>query len=408
MKRQTLLPKLSFFSPLLIIITLLSVGGCAPARNRQTADAADSAAQISDLTAIAMNCADSALARMGREQKAAQLFIPAVYASADPYTLNHIRAYAESGVGGIVLLKGDSRSAAIIADSLSKWCEVPPFLAIDAEWGLVMRLADAPAFPPNARISKEADEEVMFDYGREMARECRRLGINMVLGPVLDVTAEGSFIGRRSFGNDPERVSDLAIAYARGLESGNVMSVAKHFPGHGAAQGDSHRRKPVIEKSLHSIDSIDLRPFRRYISQRLSGIMVGHMAFPAIDPEMLPAAVSHTVITDLLRDDLGFTGLILTDALNMLGAEGYGASKAVSAGADMILAPADTRAGIAEVLAAIGKGEINEADLDSHLRRILFRKYLLAAGYQPEISLSDTIASELERPETERIRQELR
>ena len=405
MERQTLLPKLSFFSPLLIIITLLSVGGCAPARNRQTADAADSAAQISDLTAIAMNCADSALARMGREQKAAQLFIPAVYASADPYTLNHIRAYAESGVGGIVLLKGDSRSAAIIADSLSKWCEVPPFLAIDAEWGLVMRLADAPAFPPNARISKEADEEVMFDYGREMARECRRLGINMVLGPVLDVTAEGSFIGRRSFGNDPERVSDLAIAYARGLESGNVMSVAKHFPGHGAAQGDSHRRKPVIEKSLHSVD---LRPFRRYISQRLSGIMVGHMAFPAIDPEMLPAAVSHTVITDLLRDDLGFTGLILTDALNMLGAEGYGASKAVSAGADMILAPADTRAGIAEVLAAIEKGEINEADLDSHLRRILFRKYLLAAGYQPEISLSDTIASELERPETERIRQELR
>ena len=132
------------------------------------------------------------------------------------------------------------------------------------------------------------------------------------------------------------------------------------------------------------------------------------MAFPAIDPEMLPAAVSHTVITDLLRDDLGFTGLILTDALNMLGAEGYGASKAVSAGADMILAPADTRAGIAEVLAAIEKGEINEADLDSHLRRILFRKYLLAAGYQPEISLSDTIASELERPETERIRQELR
>lgn len=408
MKRQTLLPKLSFFSLLLIIITLLSVGGCAPAGDRQTADTIDSATEISDLTATAMNCADSVLARMGRERKAAQIFIPAVYASADPYTLNHIRAYAESGVGGIVLLKGDSRSVAIIADSLSKWCEVPPFLAIDAEWGLAMRLADAPAFPPNARISKEADEEVMFDYGREMARECRRLGINMVLGPVLDVTAECSFIGRRSFGNDPERVSDLAIAYARGLESGNVMSVAKHFPGHGAAKGDSHRRKPVIEKSLHSIDSIDLRPFRRYISQRLSGIMVGHMAFPAIDPEMLPAAVSHTVITDLLRDDLGFTGLILTDALNMLGAEGYGASKAVSAGADMILAPADTRAGIAEVLAAIEKGEIKESDLDTHLRRILFRKYLLAAGYQPEISLSDTIASELERPETERIRRELR
>lgn len=390
------------FPAALLAGLLLYGGGCAPKR-QETATDSSTVKEICDLTETAYCSADSAILAMSRERKAAQLFMPAVYASSDPYTLGKIKEYAGMGVGGIILLKGDSRAAAAIADSLTRWSETPPFIAIDAEWGLAMRLKDAPEFPANSRISKDADEEILYEYGYEMARECRRIGINMVLGPVLDITREGTYIGRRSFGNDPERVSDLAIAYARGLESGNVVSVAKHFPGHGAAQGDSHRTKPNIGRSLQSLDSVDLQPFRRYIEQRLSGIMIGHLAFPAIDPEMLPAAVSAPVITDLLRTDLGFEGLVLTDALNMLGAEGYGADKAVEAGADMILVPGDTRREIGNVLTAMERGDITEADIDGHLRRILFKKYLLKTGYRPETGAPERITDDLNSPESEKI-----
>ncbi len=386
---------------------LLAGSGCAPKRQEPKEDTMETIVK-SDLTDYAYSCADSAILVMSRERKVAQLFMPAIYAASDPYSLSKIKDYAKMGVCGLILLKGDSKSAAIIADSLGKWSATPPFLAIDAEWGLAMRLKDAPEFPINSRISEDADEEVLYEYGCEMARECRRIGINMVLGPVLDITSEGTYIGRRSFGADPERVSTLSIAYARGLESGNIVSVAKHFPGHGAATGDSHRVKPSIERSLQSLDSIDLQPFRRYIEQRLSGIMIGHLAFPAIDPQMLPAAVSRPVITDLLRNDLGFDGLVLTDAMNMPGAEGHGADQAIEAGADIILAPADTKREIDNIIAAIDRGDITENDIDIHLRRILFKKYLLKTGYNPETGVTDSIPGDLHSPEVARLRNRLR
>ena len=241
-----------------------------------------------------------------------------------------------------------------------------------------MRLSDEPIYPVNSEVGKTANEEEMFRYGVQVARQCSDIGINMVLGPVLDVADSLSFMGRRSYGSDPVRVSDLAVAYARGLESRGVMSVAKHFPGHGGAHGDSHKRKPVIERTLRQMDSIDLYPFRKYVEAGLSAVMVGHIAVPAIDPEMRPAAVSEAVISELLLGDLEFHGLVLTDAMNMGGAEGNGADKAVKAGADIILAPADTRKEIERLVAAVTKGEISEADLDSRVRKILFYKMLMS------------------------------
>ena len=364
---------------------------------------------ISDLTEYAQIYADSLLQTLTTEEKVAQLFIPAVYASADPYNLQKIKTYAEKGICGLVLLKGDVESARLIADSMQRWSKIPPFIAIDAEWGLAMRLKDAPAFPINSKIPDDADEEILYEYGLEMARECRSLGINMVLGPVIDVAGDDSFIKFRSFGKDPERVSLLAIAYARGLESGNVISVAKHFPGHGAAKGDSHQKKLTIERSLNSLDSIDLIPFKRYIEQRLSAIMVGHIAFPAIDPEMLPAAVSKTVITDLLREELGFNGLVLTDALNMLGSEGYSADWAVMAGADIILAPTDTDAEISNILNAISTGLLPATLLDSHVWNILFRKNLFSSNeIFPQAKSYHELIEELKSSEASRIREVLK
>lgn len=358
--------------------------------------------ETADITTEAMHWADSLTARMSVERKAAQLFLPALYADGDVWTIRRVKQYADMGIGGIVLLKGNCEGAAMVADSLSAYSATPPFVAIDAEWGLAMRLVDAPRFPANGNISDDVGDQLMYDYGRELARESRRLGINMVLGPVVDLDGSGGVIGIRSFGDDPQRVADLGVAYAQGLESGGVVSVAKHFPGHGAVKTDSHNKKGIITKSLHELDSLDLYPFRKWIEADLTGIMVGHLAVPSIDSKMLPAVVSPVVMHDLLRRDLGFRGLVITDALNMGGAEGYGADKAVAAGADMIVAPIDTREGIVSVVNAVKSGAISEATLTDRVRRILFYKYLFMGGrHKGDVSngivsaRADTIASML-------------
>lgn len=337
----------------------------------------DSILEVNDLSKRAEEIADSILATMTIEKKGAQLIMPALFSSDDKYTLMAVRDYGKKGVCGVVLLKGDSQSAKEISDSLRINSAIIPFVSIDAEWGLGMRLSDEPSYPFNSEIGEDATEVEMFRYGNTVGDQCHKVGINMVLGPVLDVAGKGSFMWKRSYGDDPVRVSNLAVSYARGLESKGVMSVAKHFPGHGSAKGDSHRSKPVIERSLHQMDSIDLYPFKKYIAAGLSAVMVGHLAVPAIDPEMEPAAISHTVISDLLQRDLGFKGLVLTDALTMGGAEGAGAVKAVKAGADIILAPRDTEKEIRGIVEAVGSGELSEERLDKSVKKILFYKSLM-------------------------------
>lgn len=363
-------------------------------------------AAVPDLTAVAWQWADSVTASMDLERKVAQLFMPAVYSSSDLWTLRQVAEYGRMGMGGIILLKGDSRGAAALADTLQKISGVPPFVAVDAEWGLAMRLVDAPAFPANRNIGPEADDRIMFDYGRELAAECRRLGINMVLGPVLDVDGGAGFMGKRSFGGDPRRVAELGIAYARGLEAGNVISVAKHFPGHGAVSTDSHKGKGVLARSLHEMDSLDLYPFRRWVEQRLTGVMVGHLAVPSIDSRMLPAAVSPAVINGLLRGELGFEGLVLTDALSMKGAEGSGSDRALVAGADIIVAPDDTEKGIREITDAVRSGAVRESRLDASVSRILFHKYLLSGGRHGEVD-PDNLPDDIMSPQADSISRRL-
>lgn len=332
--------------------------------------------EIYDFTLEARNWADSVASTLTMRQKVAQLFMPALFARNDYWTLRQLQEYADSCIGGVILLKGDISGAKALIDSMALWAQVPSFIAIDAEWGLAMRLVDAPEFPANGRLSQGVDDQLMYDYGNELARECRVLGINMVLGPVVDVSSPGSFMSMRSFGDDPKRVADLAIAYARGLEDGDVISVAKHFPGHGSVMADSHKQKGVIERSLNEMDSVDIYPFRQWVEQRLTGIMVGHLAVPSVDPDMLPAAVSPAVINDLLRKDLDFKGLVLTDALNMKGVEGHGAEEAIGAGADIVIAPSDTYQAISQILAQIDEGKLDPAIIDEHVRQVLFYKYL--------------------------------
>lgn len=396
---------------LTIFLPLFSCGGIGSGSDSDSVLSADTVPADEDnssydLTGWALSRADSLLETMNLEEKVGQLFMPSLFARGDAEMLERMRRYTDDlKVGGVVLLKGDIQGAAALSE-VGIGARVPLFMAIDAEWGLGMRLTDAPGFPRNGRISPDADESLLFDYGREVARECRRVGIGMVLGPVLDVAENpGGVIGSRSFGDDPERVASLGVAYARGLESGGVISVAKHFPGHGSPQADSHRELPVIGRSLMQLDSIDLQPFRRYIDAGLTGVMAGHLAVPAIDPERRPAAVSPVVLGTLLRDELGFRGLVLTDALNMVGAEGYSAADAIEAGADIVIGPADTEGEIQGVMESVKEGRISPEAIDEHCRRILFYKSL-ASIMTPEIYSTDSINEEIGRG-AERLRERL-
>ncbi len=363
---------------------MIMAGGCRRSAAPVAPDDACPADSLAEVSApdAALIWADSIIAGMTLEEMAGQLVMPAVYSKADRVSIRSLGEYvADCKIGGVVLLKGTSDAARIISDTLSAMMRVPPFVAIDAEWGLAMRLEDMPRYPRNGKISPKVEEELMYDYGYEVARESRTSGINMVLGPVLDVLPKGKsdpggVIGSRSFGSDPERAARLGCAYARGVEDGGAISVAKHFPGHGSADADSHVRLPEVRKSLTHLEKEDLLPFRRYIDAGLSGVMTAHLHAPALDSVVRPVTVSPEVLDSLLRKRMGFTGLVITDAINMRGAGGASAADAIIAGADLVLAPSDTRTEIAGICNAVRRGQLDSSVLRDRVRRVLRYKYV--------------------------------
>lgn len=360
-----------------IVMTLLA--GCLAMacthRRGEVAPSANTPDPAGRLDSLMWARADSLTDRLSPDQQLGMLLMPSVYTRSDDASINAIIDYAvDSHVGGLILLKGDTVSARIIADTLRAVGRGDMWLAIDAEWGLGMRLKDAPTYPANNELGATASPASMQRYGEDIAAQARHLGISMVLGPVADIVPEGShsFLSRRSFGNDPDRVANLSIAYSRGLEDGGVMSVAKHFPGHGGVTADSHRALGVVYKSLNEMQHTDLVPFQRYIDAGLSGIMIGHVAFPAIDTLQRSAAVSESVMTDLLRNDMKFKGLILTDALNMAGAGGASAATAIKAGADMVLSPVSTHQALADLRRDVADGSLDRQTVRDRVRRIIY------------------------------------
>lgn len=330
-----------------------------------------------DITNRAKQVSDSLLTTLTLEERVGQCLMPSIYTSADPTTLSLLRKYIDDfHVGGIVLLKGNIESAEKFA-SIGEKAKIPLFISIDAEWGLGMRLEDALVYPKNGNIGKDAEETELFDYGLSIAEDCREIGINMVLGPVVDVNSgNNGVIGKRSFGNNPKLVSLFGIAYAKGLESGGVISVAKHFPGHGSTIVDSHRGVAQVKRDISALDSIDLKPFKDYVNLGLTGIMAGHIRSLALDPDGKAATVSMDMLTSLLREEMGFKGLILTDAFDMGGAKGFSAVEALNAGADLILSPSDIGKVYNDLIDAVKSGELDISVVNERCGRILFYKYI--------------------------------
>lgn len=341
-----------------------------------------------DITQIVGEIVDSIFNTLTLEEKIGECLMPSIYSSNDAATLSKLRNWIDTyHIGGVVLLKGDTKSAESLA-KIGAEAKVPLFMAIDAEWGLGMRLTDAPVYSKNGNLGQEAGEVSLYDYGRQIAKECKELGINMVLGPVVDLNSkQGGVMGKRSFGSDPGLVSEYGVAYAKGVESGGVMSVAKHFPGHGGAYRDSHLGVARINKNITALDTMDLKPFKEYINSGLSGVMAGHIEARSLDPDGLAASVSIDMLTSLLREELGFQGLILTDAFDMGGAKGFSATDALIAGADIVLCPLNVKKEFQDVLESVNSGSLDVEVLNERVRRILFYKVLFTGGYTLEVSV---------------------
>lgn len=337
---------------------------------------------------------DSVYKRMSLKEKVGQLFI---YTIAPVQTKRNMQLLRDAvhtyKVGGLLFSGGKIQNQATLTNEAQRMARCPLLITFDGEWGLSMRLRGTPVFPRNMVLGCIQDNRLIYEYGREMARQCRELGVQVNFAPVADVNInpDNPVINTRSFGEGPMQVADKVIAYASGLESGKVLSVCKHFPGHGDTDVDSHKALPVLPFTRERLDSVELYPFKEAIRAGVSGMMVGHLQVPVIEPiGGLPSSLSRNVVYGLLTEELAFKGLIFTDALAMKGVSGNQSVclQALKAGNDMVLAPRRLKEEIDAVLAAVEKGELPEEEIDAKCRKILTYKYILGLKDKPFVRLS--------------------
>lgn len=338
---------------------------------------------------------DSVYQSLDLRGRISQLIMPIIYPRPEDRSALLERLKQERW-GGILFQKGLLADQRALTIDLQRASSVPLLIALDGEWGLYMRLKDAPRYPRNKGLGDKQDLRLIEAYGAEVARQCRLMGIHVNFAPVVDVNSnpKNPVIGTRSFGDTPQRVIDCALAYGRGLERGGILSVAKHFPGHGDTSEDSHKTLPLVSASRERMQRLELAPFRSYFGAGLGGVMTAHLRVPAYDPSGTPASLSAPITTELLRQELGFTGLVFTDALEMKGAQVPPGSslavEALKAGNDVLLGPPSPQRAVAEILEAVQRGEITTAVIETHCKRLLRFKYaLIVKKTSPEASPSE-------------------
>lgn len=286
--------------------------------------------------------AEKTLAAMTLDEKIGQLFVaPVCPLRGEDHWNDWNDLFDKFHIGNAILKQSDPISQVRFLNRLQDASEIPLLIAADAEWGLAMRMQETIAFPKNRTLGAIADLGLIYAMSKEIGREAKRAGIHLNLAPVADVNSNPSnpIIGMRSFGEDPERVTACVSAYIRGIQSEGVLACVKHFPGHGDTNVDSHRTLPLIPHGRQRLDRVELRPFCQAIQDGVAAVMSAHLLVPSIDP-VHPASLSNACLTRVLKDEMGFQGLVVSDALNMKAIEGTPEEIALSAfqaGTDLLL-----------------------------------------------------------------------
>ena len=347
---------------------------------------------------------ESRLADMSLKEKIGQLFIHTVAPLNTEVNRKNIRnAVTEYKVGGLLFSGGELPVQVALTNFAQEMAETPLLLTFDGEWGLGMRLKGTASFPKSRVLGCIQDNELLYEYGKEVARQCREIGVHVNFAPVADVDNNplNPVINTRSFGGDPRNVAEKVIAYSKGLEEGGVLSVSKHFPGHGDTNVDSHKALPVLRFSRERMDSIEMYPFRRAVESGLGGVMVGHLEVPALSKK--PASLSSDII-GILQQEFGFKGLVFTDALEMKGISNNlnVCAQALMAGNDMLLAPRNLKRELDGVLNAVKTGQLTEEQITEKCRKVLTFKYVLGLHRKQFVQMSG-LEQRLRRPEVQEL-----
>ncbi|MDO1514296.1 glycoside hydrolase family 3 N-terminal domain-containing protein [Maribacter confluentis] len=327
--------------------------------------------------------------QMSLNQKLGQLFMVSVASDQSKQSTNAIKDLIEKEhLGGVIFSKGGPVRQAKLTNEYQRVANIPLLIGMDAEWGLSMRLDSTYAFPWNMTLGAIQDSTIVEKVGYQIGKHAKRLGVHINFAPDLDINTnpENPIIGNRSFGEDRDNVVQKGISFIKGMERAGVLANGKHFPGHGDTAVDSHHNLPVIPFNKDRLDSIELYPFKKVIASGLSSIMVAHLEVPALELKKgMPSSISEQIISGLLKEDLGYEGLIFTDALNMKGVSTQGADgevelKAFMAGNDMLLMPENIVSAKKKLTNAYQNGRLTEQRLAYSVKKILMAKY--KAGLQ--------------------------
>ncbi|MHC2992208.1 beta-lactamase [Pontibacter sp. HJ8] len=326
---------------------------------------------------------DSVFNTLTPEERIAQLIMIPVYSNKDQAHIDSISNLVKTyKVGGLIFFQGGPVRQAKMTNRYQRESKVPLMVSIDGEWGLAMRLDSTIRFPFQMALGGIENERLIYEMGAEIARQCRRLGVHVNFAPTVDINnnANNPVIGFRSFGEDKYNVARKSMAYMQGMQDNHVLASAKHFPGHGDTNVDSHYGLPLINFSRIRLDSTELYPFRQLMEKGLGSVMVAHMNIPVLDnTPNLASTLSKPIVSGLLKKELNYKGLVFTDALNMQGVAkfyppGIVDVKALLAGNDVLLNTMDVKMTIQEVKKAIANKEITQAEIDQRVRKVLAAK----------------------------------
>ena len=347
---------------------------------------------------------DSVFASLTPDQRIAQLMVVRLSERTSTGILFYDKKVTELvkkyNIGGVCLFQGNPTLQAATVNSLQAIAKTPIMMCIDGENGLGMRFDSIIPLNRQMMMGAVQDETIIYNYGKLVGEQCKRAGIHVNYAPVVDVNnnPNNPVINDRSFGEDKYKVASYGIAYMKGMQDVGVMACAKHFPGHGDVDVDSHKDLPVINKTIAQLDSLEFYPFKQIFKAGIGSVMIAHLSIPAIDnTPNKPTSISYKNVTELMRNKMGYQGLTFTDALEMQGVkkfypDGEASVESIIAGNDMLCLPGDVPMSIAKIKEAIKKKKLSWADIETHCRKVLAAKYQYGMANLQPVNLTNITA----------------
>lgn len=357
---------------------------------------------------------DSVYNSLTLEQRVAQLICMRANNPDKPFDANVAKYIKKYNIGGVCFFRADAESIIKQANDWQAMAQTPLMVSIDAEWGLGMRVNKALSYPYQMTLGAIGDDQLVYEMGQQVAEQCARMGIHVNFAPDVDVNSNPAnpIIGMRSFGEDPQKVGEKGAAYALGMQSKGLITTMKHFPGHGNTATDSHMTLPTVTRTMDVVRDIELAPFQYMIDHGVNGAMVGHLYFPAIEKvKNTSSSLSYGVVTQLLKEEMGFKGLIFTDGLDMKGVSEKVRNDSVPyvafmAGNDVLILPTDVPFAINTIKSAAERDTVAAARLEESCKKILRYKFNIGLHrYQPVPS--ENLMTDLKKKAYTELRQQL-